>query len=398
MLLATAVIAAVAATTLVRSRADAHGDLDQFLAGDPGCLAAVLRASAPSSSTLRQQFVPSDVPGGETDGLQSVDVCLTLASSANVILNVRSGTLAAPGSLLATSAATGVLSGTRWVHFELTNILPITPGDPYLLELSGFPAFSWRGTCGMVAGACTSIDTDLYPPGSASASPGVLDFAFRTYAALDNDLDGVANPIDNCIDIYNPDQLNSDANFIDLTPPKAVDDLTWINSDEYGDACDDDDDNDGIPDVDELSGAACGGIITNPILRDTDDDRFLDRAECLLGTDPTDPNDKPTPAACIAHLNISLSTDSDGDKIRDYVEFCFYNSDPYNPNTDGDVCADGKEVASVNNDTTVNVADLGLVASEYGQSPPKLRNMDVNKDGVINPADLGIVASLFGPC
>ncbi len=389
-----AIAAVLILTSLgTRPNAEAHGDIDQFLTGDPGCLNTVLRATAPSSGTLRQEFVPSDVPGGTTDGLQSFDVCVTVATTANITLNVREGTNAAPGSQIATASATGVLSGTRWVHFELANIVQITPGSAYLIELTGFPAFSWRGTCGVIAGACTSVDADLYTSGAASAGPGVRDFAFRTYDALDNDLDGVANPLDNCIDDTNPDQTNSDANFTDLTPPKSSDDLTWPNSDLFGDACDTDDDNDGLTDSDELSGALCAGTATNPSVRDTDDDRFLDRAECeLAGGNPTNAAVKPLVTLC------GPTMDEDGDKIQSRIEYCFYNSDPLDPTTDTDACHDGKEIASVNHDTTVNPADLGLIASEYGAAPPSLRNMDITKDGTINPADLGTAASLFGSC
>lgn len=390
------VAAAVILLTTLGSRpqAEAHGDLDQFLTGDPGCLNTVLRASAPSSGTLRQEFVPSDVPGGTTDGLQSLDVCVTLASSANITMNIKTGTLASPGATIATVNAPGVLSGTRWVHFELANIVQITPGNPYLIELSGpLPGFSWRGTCGVIAGACTSVDGDLYAAGAASAGPGVRDFAFRTYDALDNDLDGIANPLDNCIDDANADQANSDANFIDLTPPKSSDDLTWINSDVFGDACDSDDDNDGLPDAAEAAGSACGSTITNALALDTDGDRFTDRAECEQGFDPTLAASKPA-----LNTNCGPAGDADGDKVSGRVEYCNYNSDPLNPNTDADACADGKETASVNGDTTVNVADIGLIAQEFGSIPPRLANMDLNRDGVINIADRGIAASLFGSC
>ena len=46
-------------------------------------------------------------------------------------------------------------------------------------------AFSWRGTCGAIAGACTSIDPDAYPAGVTNAGPNVGDFWFRTYSSTD---------------------------------------------------------------------------------------------------------------------------------------------------------------------------------------------------------------------
>ena len=53
---------------------------------------------------------------------------------------------------------------------------------------------------------------------------------------------------DNCPQYFNADQLNSDGNFVDNSPPysTAVDDKTWAMSDEIGDACDNDQDNDGL--------------------------------------------------------------------------------------------------------------------------------------------------------
>ncbi len=92
--------------------------------------------------------------------------------------------------------------------------------------------------------------------------------------------------------------------------------------------------------------------------------------------------------------------DTDGDRVLDGVEFRGYASNPLVQDTDGDGCRDAKEVASLNFDRTVNVADLGMVAVHY--SPPGGPNyvyeLDVNKDGAINAADLGFVAVQTGAC
>jgi hypothetical protein len=235
----------------------------------------------------------------------------------------------------------------------------------------------------------------------------VMEFDQPACLAGDSDCDGFLNPqqtqhlgpsntdalTDNCPANTNISQLNSDGNFIDLTPPKSADDKTWPNSDAAGDACDSDDDNDGLSDTAEASG--CGFDSTNPVVRDSDGDRFLDGAECALGTNPNDASSKPALSACGA------TTDADGDGLQLRIEYCFYNSNPLSANTDGDGCGDGREVASVNNDMTVSAADLGLVASEFGANYPtgsyKVA-FDVNKDGSITSADLGFVASKFGPC
>ena len=49
----------------------------------------------------------------------------------------------------------------------------------------------------------------------------------------------------------------------------------------------------------------------------------------------------------------------------------------------------------VNSDGTVNIQDLVLVASEFGQSGESLKG-DVNGDGKVNVLDLTVVASHFG--
>src|SRR4029079_8115068 len=72
---------------------------------------------------------------------------------------------------------------------------------------------------------------------------------------IDPDGDGLTGPNDNCPTVNNLSQANNDANFIDQSPPYApgVDDKTLTRSDLPGDACDADDDNDGIADATETN-------------------------------------------------------------------------------------------------------------------------------------------------
>lgn len=231
------------------------------------------------------------------------------------------------------------------------------------------------------------------------------------------DADGVADSVDNCPTLYNPRQENADGNFVDLPANRPYDDLTWPNSDEIGDVCDPDADNDGVPnDVESaLPGPACpsASSATDPLRRDTDGDMVLDGAECRLGSDPA--NAASFPARAPANdadrdqltdaFELSIGSnpnkaDTDGDRVNDGVEFKNYNSDPLRKNTDGDRCDDGKEVSSVNSDYWVNAIDQLLVAVSTGSStnPKYAQAFDINKDGAINAGDMGISVVSYGPC
>jgi titin len=213
----------------------------------------------------------------------------------------------------------------------------------------------------------------------------------------DTDCDGLLDASDNCPSNQNPGQENTDRNFIDQTGPSTQDDRTVANSDAAGDACDTDDDNDGLTDADEESAGACD-TFTNPLLADTDGDRYLDGAECDLGADPTSSASKPTLASCAA------AGDADGDKIQSRVEVCHYNTDPNDTDTDGDLdgfpttglTKDGCEIASLNNDRVVNAADQLLMATAIS-TPFYLLSFDLNKDGGVNAGDQLIMATLITP-
>lgn len=234
-------------------------------------------------------------------------------------------------------------------------------------------------------------------------------------ACNDWDGDGRFNSGDNCISVQNPDQANTDATVVLPHPRFSFDDVTAIKSDTVGDACDDDIDNDGLSNGglfannDEANlgpGGSSHGLCpaataaTNAYAADTDGDLALDGAECAIGTDPVNPASKPTAAQCAAAIGVSTSQQSDGDGLADYIEYCYYGSDRFSANSDGDGCGDAREVASVNNDTNVSAADEGLVAAAFGQqgTPPYVADFDINKDGNITASDIGFVASKFGAC
>jgi|CXWL01.1.fsa_nt_gi glucose/arabinose dehydrogenase len=240
--------------------------------------------------------------------------------------------------------------------------------------------------------------------------------AILRVVVADTDNDGIPDAVDNCPNNANPGQENSDANFTDQTPPSTQDDRTWPNSDPNGNACDTDDDNDGLLDVNEPAGCNGSGPLS-PTNRDTDGDRVLDGAECTLSTNPASAASKPTAAACAAFLGIGASIDTDGDRIFDRAEYCGYNTNRLLLDTDGDQDAlplnanpavnlikDGCEAASLNNDRVVNSADQLLLALEIVREVDqtlRLVSMDINKDGGVNSGDQLLVVqfiSTAGEC
>ncbi len=220
---------------------------------------------------------------------------------------------------------------------------------------------------------------------------------FTGFTVPDADVDLVPDIVDNCPGDANFPQANNDRNFIDHSPPynANVDDKTVPMSDLPGDACDTDDDNDGLTDSDEATGASCSAIATNQLLADTDGDRFIDGAECSLGSDPTSPASTPAIAAC------GPTTDTDGDKLSDRIETCSYGTLVNSTDSDGDKALDGArdgcEAASLNGDRIVNVADMGMLATAISNISFRVVSVDVNKDGVWNPADQGLLASFISP-
>jgi hypothetical protein len=109
-------------------------------------------------------------------------------------------------------------------------------------------------------------------------------------ASGDPDLPGAWAEGDNCPGVANNDQLNSDRPF--------------AGGDALGDACDVDDDNDRLTDVEEAlfefgpTGCQQAGEFPaplDPLDPDTDDDGYPDGVECLLDADPGDPGEGPAP-------------------------------------------------------------------------------------------------------
>jgi hypothetical protein len=377
---------------------------------------------------------------GDPD-IQYVEVKMEL-SGQNIVANSRLSAWNADGSffgvlLLVPANVTQSAANTRWImataDFAATaGVTPDFTFAPVTLPATGMVCWGAPGTVPPPPGswdpALPTNYVDCVPYGGYSApnirfapatALGLGDGAQQSLTRQSHTDDTAADFVYACP----TPQANTGAvgynhdNHIDLPPTKAFDDLTWPNSDLIGDECGDtDDDNDGLTDADELAlpGPACppASAATNPLVGDSDGDMALDGAECALGTDPANPASTPgligpdtdndrLPDTMEAGLGAVVGDpDSDDDKVLDGNEFRFFNSNPANNNTDGDLCRDGKENASVNADNQVNSADLGQLAQHFSNKgdPDYLPSMDVTKDGRINSTDLGQVAQNFGTC
>jgi len=246
------------------------------------------------------------------------------------------------------------------------------------------------------------------------------------------------NADDNCPSVYNPDQLNSDGRgrWNGAVPNDYA---SNPNKDKMGDACDEDDDNDGATDAYEIANG------TNPLKLDTDGDTVNDGAELRLGTNPNNPL-PPLPAWGPAQqvyyrggqinvpaqgaypawdqeydgLENGVEMDVDGDgilspvdtdsdngtgtgsaapiEILDSIEAFGYNTAIANKDTDGDGCADWIEIVDVNGNRSAEILDAWLVARTSAPSDSD-NVLDINKNGrppnppLPDPNDIGLAVS-----
>jgi len=166
---------------------------------------------------------------------------------------------------------------------------------------------------------CDGVE-DTVPSTVDSDGDGIADVrdncpSLSSTDLRDNDRDGVENVCDNCVNAFNPDQRNADG-------------------DSYGNACDGDADDDGLMNTEEV--ALFG---TDPFNWDTDGDGISDLTDnCKLNAnadqsdngsdlygnacDPDDDNDGLTDAEENRLGTDPLRNDTDGDGIGDASDNC----------------------------------------------------------------------------
>jgi hypothetical protein len=212
---------------------------------------------------------------------------------------------------------------------------------------------------------------------------------------VDTDGDTVLDHMDNCPLVPNPDQANTDGQ----RRPNGSQILgDWASNpaqDKLGDACDTDDDNDGLLDSQEFDDHCPYRLIA-----DSDSDRVLDGYEVSQGKDACNAADKPLCGGLL---------DTDGDGFSDCVEHLGYNTcasvndsapgwttctDPVD--SDGDGCEDWIEMVDVNGNRVANSVDVLIFAQRGMAGGPGDaigdKILDLNKNGSVNSIDVLLAA------
>ncbi len=238
------------------------------------------------------------------------------------------------------------------------------------------------------------INTDRAEDGGDACDPdddndGFVDtndaFPLNPAEWRDDDKDGIGNNRDNCVSVANPDQRNTD------------------NDLNGGDACDEDDDNDGF--VDSLDAFPLDGTEWE----DTDNDKKGNNADPdddnddLLDTDPRERLTNVTSGISCSLLidcdgdgepdvkdafptNPQETADSDGDGIGDNSDNCPLVANPDQINTDGD--DDGGDACDNDDDNDGHLDGSDNCPLQY--NPDQTVNVcegDSDSDGVLNHQD-----------
>jgi hypothetical protein len=122
---------------------------------------------------------------------------------------------------------------------------------------------------------------------------------------------------------------------------------------------------------------------TDPSKLDSDGDHLSDPWECAYLSDPNDPQSR--------NLGERARLDRDGDHVPDVWEQRGYGSSPTSADSDSDGCPDFVEIASVDNDRSVDDSDRLAVARRalkiWGPSVDQDYVFDIDKNGFVGDPD-----------
>lgn len=242
------------------------------------------------------------------------------------------------------------------------------------------------GFSGAPAPAAPAADRGLCA--GAVPDPGDVDCdGYRTDRA----------PYDNCPNISNPAQTNTDAGYTSDRPAAADGSLGMPDGDADGDACDTDDDADGIADRRDSDGDGrldtrldnCQ-FVRNPKQIDSDRDGFGD--DCPPVDDDRDgvPNDNDNcPAAANGDqadldgdgLGDACDADDDNDQVADGADNCPRVSNPNQEDRDGDgigaACDPGDVTGAPRDDGSPPAATDGRAPRARASLGGRLRARDL---------------------
>jgi len=150
------------------------------------------------------------------------------------------------------------------------------------------------GSLSEPAAACANETDDDTADADGVVNDGCPVVATTAEGGATGEAGEAANVDDNCPTVSNPDQLNSDGQGRNNGPKIANVYASNPNQDKMGDACDDDNDNDGSTDGYEGFTDTVKLVTTDPLMVDTDGDGVNDAAEARVpGGAPRNPAVEP---------------------------------------------------------------------------------------------------------
>ena len=234
---------------------------------------------------------------------------------------------------------------------------------------------------------------------------GVTDHTFNLGVVIpDLDDDTVRDEQDNCPEVANRDQIDTDDDGdgdacdrdddgdgtdddADNCPLLANPAQADADGDETGDACDADDDNDGLGDDDDNC-----PLVTNPNQADVDGDGVGDLCDDDTDLDSVLNDDDNCPEVANPDQNDldddghgdACDDDRDGDGLSNDRE-AELSTDPDNPDTDGDGLLDGREIDELGTNARNEDTDLdGLRDGEEVERGTNPLRPDSDDDGLLD--------------